>query len=178
MNRLNIKIYNYFYNKAIEKYNQYHPDYKFTITDKEKSDAIDDIFSSLPFEEIEAIRVCIHHSYIENKNVWKDRDKRAMLKRFNIATRHMHYPANICKAVSEFYNTNPDGNSYIHLLYNEDFGFCRYIVNALNKSGIYSREQLMRHLSLGWEYLWSIPGCGDGARQEILRAIDRWNENR
>lgn len=58
-----------------------------------------------------------------------------------------------------------------------DLDGAQYIVTALRKSGIFTKKQLYKHLSLGYYYLWSIPGCGNVAIQKILKAIDKW-ENR
>jgi hypothetical protein len=84
----------------------------------------------------------------------------------------MYSPLNIKIAVPTYYTIRSKKKTPLCV---EDFDDKKYILNALKKSGIIYREQLLRHLDIGWYYLWTIPRCGDNARQIILQAIDRWN---
>lgn len=187
----NERIYDYFYNKVREFNKQLYVNNnlydEITMTDEKKTEVITEILDSLPFDESDAIQICVHHSNFMNKSIWGGRDKKKVIKQFETATKHMYSPINIAKAVPDFYISPeklfekydvPSYNSFDteKILTKEDFGNKQYIITALNKSGIYTQYQLLKHLSLGWYYLWTIPGCGDGARQQILMAVDRWNK--
>ena len=169
MNKQNVKIYDYFYSMVIRT-----SKLKVEISDEEKSKAIDDIFNDMDFEDINAIRTITHHRDIMNPSIWKGVDKKKIHKKYETAWKRMYYPQHIAIAVPWFYETEP----YVIVekpnfkLKEEDFDGKKYIITALNKSGIYYRYQLKKHLSLGWRYLWTIPGIGDGAKQTILTAID------
>jgi hypothetical protein len=162
MNRQNVKIYNYFYSDFLKTMK----DTSFA-TNEFKSAAIEDILGTLDFDFQTAIRICVHHSAFTQKGVWKATDKKFMKKRFITASRHMYYPSNIRIAVPWFYDVKQDELIEVNDL------FDKRLINALNKSGIYYKSQLRKHLSVGWRYLWTLPGIGDGARQTILTAIDK-----
>jgi hypothetical protein len=94
------------------------------------------------------------------------------MKDYQIAKRHMYAPNSIRIAIPKFYKIKI--NHEETKLHKSDFDDQKYIMTALEKSGIDTREKLFKHISLGWYYLWTIPGCGDAARQSILMAIDKW----
>lgn len=162
MNRENVRIYDYFYG-AGKLYMAIYLD------DEIKSNKIDEIFNTLPFEEQNVIRTCVHHSRIGNKSIWNSlNERRKLMKKFETASRHMYYPSNIEIAIPGFYKCT---GKRLTKITEVDFGK-KYIVTALNRSGIYYKEQLKIHLDNGWRFLWTIPGIGDGARISIITAID------
>lgn len=162
----NSKIYDYFYKEFALKE-------KYVITNEYKATIIEQIFTELDYEQKEAIRVYIKNRGYMNLAIWSGYDKKTIVKRFEVAQRHMWSPKNIELAVAGFYSDNKLCKTK---LTKRDFGDRTYILNALSrKSGIEYKEQLLKHLDNGWYFLWCIPGCGDGARKEILVAIDKWN---
>ena len=183
--RENVEIYDFFYTsilRASEKWVIRHKGTKYErmvkvnpeLSDEEKTKAINTIFDTLSFEDKNAIRIRIHHRKFMNQAVWKGTDKKKILKQFETAWTRMYYPKNIAIAIPWFYDIPPyitDGKATM-AINKDDFGGKKYIVTALNKSGIYYRCQLKKHLSLGWRYLWTIPGIGNYAKQIILTAID------
>jgi len=161
------RIYDHYYAHLAAKEN-------YEITNDYKTLIIEDIFKQLDYDYKEAIRLNVKNANIMNPSVWKKIDKKTYAKNLAIGNRHMMSPLSIGKAISGFYSNKSLCKT---LLTKWDFGGKQYIITALNKkSEIYYKEQLLKHLSMGWHYLWTIPGCGDGARQSILEAIDKWNE--
>lgn len=160
------KIYDYFYKEfAVQS--------KYKISNEYKASIIETIFRELDYDYKEAVRVFIRNNKYANSAVWSGYDKKTIIKRFEVAKRHMWSPKNIELAVNGYYT---DKKLCKTRLTKRDFGDKTYILNALaNKSGIMYKEQLLKHLDNGWYFLWCIPGCGDGARKEILIAIDKWN---
>lgn len=169
MNKNNIKIYDYFYKEMAKKENIYS-----VLSSKFKSDAIDDIFSEgFDIEEKQNIELCIHNMGYLNKGIWKNHNKKKAMRKFEKSVRHMYNPKNIAKAIPGYYN-KPEAimiSSSMEIT-KEDFGGKKYIVTALNKSGIIYKSQLKKHLSNGWRFLWTIPGIGPGAMWTILEAVD------
>lgn len=165
------RIYDYYYGKLAA-------DNNYEISNDYKTLIIEDIFKQLDYEYKEAIRLNVKNRNITHPNVWKKVMSKYVYKVYAknlaIGNKHMMSPLSIEKAVAGFYSNKSLCKTP---LTKWDFGGKQYIITALNKkSEIYYREQLLKHLSMGWHYLWTIPGCGDGARQSILEAIDRWNE--
>lgn len=161
------KIYDEIYGPFAEKE-------KYEVTTEYKGEIIDYIFSDIDFQYTTALRAFIkyHHDYTIASKMSKI-DKKTLMKNYEIGRKRMFAPKHIASAINGYYDIKKKDQ---HILTAEDFGRAKYVVTALNKSGIYTKEQLYKHLSNGWWYLWTIPGVGDGARQKILTAIDRWNE--
>lgn len=161
------KIYNYFYEKFAKQK-------KYEISDQTKADIIDMIFNDISFSEQIAIKSVIRFkSYVNGYDAASKSTgipKSTLMKQFETATKHMYSPKNIGTAVNGYYYVRGAET----ILTKMDFSGKQYIVTALERAGIRSREQLFKHLNNGWYYLWTIPGCGDGARQKILMAIDKW----
>jgi hypothetical protein len=162
----NSKIYDYFYKEFAVKS-------KYKISNEYKATIIEEIFKDLDYDFKEAVRIYLRNRNYANPSVWKKYDKKAIVKKFELVKRHMWSPKNIELAVKGYYSNKRLCKTK---LTKYDFGDKAYILNALvNKYGIEYKEQLLKHLNNGWFFLWCIPGCGDGARQEILIAIDKWN---
>jgi len=165
------RIYDHIYGHIASKEN-------YKITNATKSSRIEKILTTMDFDEKTILRACCKYfNYDETFEMAakvSKIDKKRLAKYYKLAKRHMYSPNNIRLAVPGFYNITKLNQKS---LTKEDFYGQQYIVTALNKSGIDTREKLLKHLSLGWYYLWSIPGCGDNARQYILMAIDKWNED-
>ena len=160
------KIYDHFYKRIADKVG-------YKITNATKVKIIDRIFKDLSWDDQTAIRATIKYEGYNRNTTSKITgiESKKLFKSFDIASRHMYYPKNIKLAVPKYYTVRSKKKK---VLTAEDFGGKKYVLNALSKSGIIYKEQLMKHLELGWYYLWTIPGCGDVARQIILKAIDRW----
>jgi hypothetical protein len=156
-----------------EIYGNFAKKEKYEVTTEYKGEIMDYIFSDMSFQDSTAIKAyCKYHDFNRAAKI-SGMDKKVLMKNYEVARRHMYSPKNIATAINGYYIINKK-NQYE--LKAEDFGGSKYIITALNKSGIHTKEQLYKHLSNGWWYLWTIPGCGDGARQKILTAIDKWNE--
>jgi hypothetical protein len=161
------KIYDNYYKRIADLKN-------YKITDKTKAVKIDKIFKDLDFEDQVAIKIAVRYSNIPRKQTVKILEAKSynhLIKAIDKAERHMYSPNNIRIAVPTYYSIKKKKMS---LLLEKDFSDKRYILNALHKSGFMYREQLLKHLELGWYYLWTIPGIGDNAKQLILKAIDNW----
>lgn len=159
------KIYDHFYGKFAKQK-------KYVITDAYKSEIISHIitYGGVSFNDLAIIDAfMIYKTPLHVTKVLKQYTIGQANKAYDIAVRHMYSPQNIAMAVNGYYNVK-NGTKISEY----DFGGKKYIVRALNKAGIEYREQLYKHLSNGWYYLWTIPGCGDAARQKILIAIDDW----
>lgn len=173
------KLYYCFYEKFVNQIG-----YKPSKT--EINDGIAAIISNLEWSEAEVLRA--YARYVFSKKPAKDDtifglaerntgiSSKKLYKKFNIAKRHLYAPNNISLLVPNYYKLPPKDVREYHKLTKEDFDGSKYIVTALNKSQIYYMEQLKKHLSNGWYYLWTIPGIGDNGRQKILIAIDNWNK--
>ena len=146
---------------------------KYTISNTTKASRIEKILNEFDFEERTALRCCCRYSDINVAVKISGIDKKVLSKNYKLARRHMYAPNNIQIAVPKFYKLKLKNETK---LTKYDFGGQQYILTALLKAGIDTKEKLYKHLSLGWYYLWTIPGCGDNARQYILMAIDKWNE--
>ena len=176
-----LKIYEYFYDKFLKQT-------KLTLTRDEKINAIDAIMDSLSWNDSNVLRLYIRYYYtikksnIEPYTIFGVASKMSgipenkLRKLFDIATRHMYAPDFIVTAVPTYYKYSKDLVEVPALLIKEDFGNKKYIVTALNKQGFMYNYELKRHLSNGWYYLWTIPGIGDAARQQILITINKWEE--
>ena len=199
-NTLNVKIYDHFYGYLAKREGIKELD------DDTKVTVIESILHNEEWAVSNAIRAYINYNCNIDKAVKNTGiDKKELKKHFNTGCRHMYFPNNIAEAIPNFYSkyinnldlyTDKKGDIRIvgtkqlasevlctidkkqdKFISKLDFNGAQYIVNALHKSGIYTKRQLYKHLSLGYYYLWSIPGCGNIAIQKILRAIDKW-ENR
>lgn len=152
---------------------------KTKIKNSTKSARVEKILATMDFDEATALRLCCKNSlrftdpHFERIAKISGIDRKKLVKDYNLGTRHMLSPNNIRIAVPSFYNLKGKNNTRTEIK-DSDFGQQKYIKTRLNNSGIYTREVLLRHLSLGWYYLWTIPGCGDNARMSILLAIDKW----
>lgn len=153
-------------------YGQFAKQKKYVVTDEYKSVLMDNIFTTLPENEQTAIKLITRgHSYDHAAKLAR-MDKKVLVKSYTTGYRHLQSPQNIAIAVNGYYDITSGPKTP---LTEEDFGNRKYVLTALKKAGIIYREQLFKHLNNGWRYLWTIPGCGDGARQYILTAIDRWD---
>ena len=149
----------------------------YKITNRTKSARIEKILADMEFEEKTALRCYCKYKGLSNginiaAKVSKV-SKKKLLKSYKLAKRHMYAPNNIKIAIPRFYKLRKKNQ---RRLTEYDFDGQKYILNALLKSGIDTKEKLYKHLSLGWYYLCTIPGCGSNARISILSAIDRWRD--
>lgn len=150
----------------------------YKVSNSTKSARIEQILATMDFEEKTVLRACCKYQGLYSSGtaskVTKIEQKR-LAKIYKQARRHMYAPNNIRIAIPKFYKI-----SKVHQkkLSEYDFDGQKYIYTALLKSGLDTKEKLVKHLSLGWYYLWTIPGCGDNARQTILLTIDKWNSNK
>jgi hypothetical protein len=156
-------IYDKYYGKFAEKI-------KYSISEGTKTTIIGRIFKTLPFQDQQAILIMVRYKSYEIASRILGIDKRKLIKNYDIAVRHLYSPKNITKAAPKYYTMPKTHRTEIT---SDDFE--NRILNSLKKSGIIYREQLYRHLDMGYYYLWTIPGCGDAARQKILMTIDKWN---
>ena len=167
--RENIKIYNDIYLKFAKQL----PDY-----DEKKDDnraiLTGIVVSNLPLHEEIAIRSFYRYGDYHKASKMTNVDQKTFSKSVSSARRHLESPNNIATVVLNYYGFNIN-MSESQVLTKEDFGNSHRVVNSLNKSGIYYKVQLILHLSNGWHYLWTIPGCGEGARKLILLALDKWD---
>ena len=161
------RIYDYFYKKFADRV-------KYKITNGSKVKIIDQIFKDISWDFQTAIRAGVKYNGFSTwtKTKITKIEAKQLAKTFDTAMKHMYSPNNIRLAVPKYYNIRSKKKTP---LTKEDFGHKTYVLTALQRSGIIYREQLLKHLDIGWYYLWTIPGCGDVARQIILRAIDKWN---
>lgn len=169
-------IYDYFYtNRFPKEFKDYNP------TTQDKNSIMLEIFKD-HFEIEDNIRNYMHNIRYSNINAWKKtkgttdevakKERRAIMKKFDsTSNKFMYNPNNIRLAIPNFYKTEYNAE---HLLKIEDFGNKKYILTALHKSSIYTREELLAHLRYGYTLLFTIPGCGQGAIQNILHAMDVW----
>lgn len=170
-NRKLITVYETFYGTIRKRLT--FSDELSTPTDAKKVEMIKEILADMPYINQIAIISCTNYSTYHAASSITGIEVNRLKKSFELGIKILHYPKNIEIAIPGFYNYGIE-EDYCTPLRKEMFGDRKYIVTALNKSSIVYKEQLMRHLSLGWYYLWSIPGCGDAARQAILKAIDNW----
>ena len=165
------KIYDQFYS-------QFAKQAKYKITNKTKVNIIANIFEHMSLSDQIAIRSAIVYHYnfeLAAKNL-NGMSKKKLSQQYETAVFHMYYPSNISLAVPKYYKVNTKTKNPHIVLKESDFGGNKYIITALEKkSGIIYREQLLKHLSNGYLFLWTLPGCGDKARRSILMAIDKWN---
>jgi len=148
-----------------------------TNISKTKTEHVQDIMNILDdMPQICKIAMVIGSRY----NTWRAASnmcgipKKKLIQQYNLAIKYMYRPLNIAKAVPKFYDVKRYSYTDKQLT-KLDFNNKQYIITALNRSGIYTKEQLLKHLSLGYFFLWTIPGIGDTARQIILKTLDRWN---
>ena len=160
------KLYDKYYKKFADQI-------KYEITNGTKAKIMDQIMRELTWNDQTALRAMVtYHSYeVASKNTGID--KKTLQHHYDIAVRHIYSPRYISMAVPKYYKLKNYNDT--KELTADDFGGKTYIVNALKKkSGIYYKEQLLKHLSNGWYFLWTLPGCGAGARMTILMSIDKW----
>ena len=162
------EIYDYFYEKFCRKA-------KYSCKNTTKSKVIDRIFSELSWDHQTAIRAMVKYSKFDNYVATKITgiDIKKLNKLFEVGARYMYSPRCIKMAVPKFYKITTKKKTKLNV---GDFDNRKFILTALNKQGIEYREQLYKHLSMGWHYLWTIPGVGNLAKEKILKAIDKWNE--
>lgn len=168
-------IFDYFYGKFIKSMRN-RGKKPFVVSINKQMYVIDNILTSMPYEYSNAIKLKMKYGNFITASKVSSIDKKKLSGYYDTAVKRMYSPKNIEMAVPGYYpkpRTEEDEANF-HRLTEADFGNCKYILTALHKSNIYYREQLMQHFSLSWFYLWTIPGCGDGARQKILLAIDKW----
>lgn len=145
------------------------------LSSSTKSARIEKILADMDFEEKTVIRACCRYETIgagidvavKMTNI----NRKKVIRLFKQIKRHMYSPLNISIAIPNFYKLKLNDETKFT---DSDFGGQKYISRALIKAGLDTREKLYKHLSLGWYYLWTIPGCGDNARQSILISIDNW----
>ena len=138
-----------------------------------KSDRMDRILSQLDYKDVVSIRSYYKYHDFGKAAKLSGMDKRILAKNFDIAKRHLYSPKLITIAMPYYYSIAKSDTQ--HKLTIDDFEGNKYILSALERSGLDTRERLLKHLANGWYFLWTIPGCGDNARQCILMAIDKWN---
>lgn len=168
-------IFDYFYGRFVRDMKK-RGNKGFSVNINKQISVIDNIFASMPYEYSNAIKLKIKYKDFIRASKVSSIDKKKLVGYYDTAVKHMYYPKNIELAVPGYYpkpRTEEDEENF-HKLIESDFGNNKRIITALHKSNIYYREQLMQHLSLSWFYLWTIPGCGEGSRQGILMAIDKW----
>lgn len=160
------------YSKLYDQiYGRFATQRKYSVTTDYKATLMDNIFTTLPVDEITAVRVMLkgYGSYDHAAKIAK-MDKKVLLKSYELGMKHLLSPNNIAIAVNGYYDIKGTKTPITKW----DFDERQYIVSGLAKSGIIYREQLYRHIDNGWYFLWTIPRCGDVARQSILKAFDKW----
>lgn len=145
----------------------------YKISNKFKIIIMDRIFTNIPENEAIAVKILSKGYTYDQAAKLAKMDKKVLLKSYDLAMKHLMSPKNISIAVHNYYKVR---KKKVTKFTEADFGGRKYIITALERSGITCREQLYMHLDNGWYYLWTIPGCGDAARQAILKAIDTWDE--
>lgn len=170
MNKNNVKVYDHFYSTMLIKELMSRKTKLDSFTNQDKSTAIEKIFENFSIEEQYAIKITIDHMGYLNQGIWKEVDKKKLMRKFEKLSKRMYNPQNIAIAIPGYYDLKRNTTS--KTIVKSDFGNKSYIVTALNKSGITHRCQLQKHLSNGWRFLWTIPGIGPGAMWSILEAID------
>lgn len=125
-------------------------------------------------EQIAIKAYCRYGDYHKASKMTKI-DQKILARSVESAIRHLRGPQCISFLDPSYYDKYTIKGGNVHPLSKYDFGGKQYIVTALNNCGIKTREALLKHLSNGWYYLWTIPGCGDTARQYILMALDQWD---
>ncbi|MBR6289165.1 MAG: sigma-70 family RNA polymerase sigma factor [Acholeplasmatales bacterium] len=130
------------------------------------------VVDNLPPHEQIAIRSFYRYGDYHKAAKMTNVDQKTFSKSVSSARRHLESPNNIALVVPDYYKIDYDNSK---ALTKEDFGNKQYVITQLHRSGIYYKEQLIKHLSNGWNYLWTIPGCGEGARKLILLALDNWD---
>lgn len=166
-------IYEHFYGKFVRSMRGKRP---FRVSPQRQVTVIDTVLASLPYEYANAVRLKMKYLNFTTASKVSSIPKKKLTSYYDTAVKRMLSPKNIELAVPGYYpkpRTEEEEVNF-HRLTEEDFGNNKYVITALHKSNIYYREQLMKHLSTTWFHLWTIPGCGDGARQKILLAIDKW----
>jgi len=166
------RIYDHFYAK-------FYNDVKKSgvgIRNNTKTSRIRKILDQLSYEDRSDILDYFHYRQFKNPNAWKSKgiDMKKLTKRFETCSRYMYNPKFIEIAAPGYYTRY--NNLKIKIFNEWDFGGKKYVITALNKAGIFNRDQLYAHLKHGWYFLWTIPGCGDGARQRILMTLDEWEK--
>lgn len=166
-----VKIFNNYYGKICE-------DMPVRLADNQKAEGMRLILSTIPYNYQIAVVSCNQYSTYHAASKMTNIPETKLRKNLDMGIKYIYYPKNIKIANQYFYNISHICDKIKEnptFLTAETFDNRKYIITALNRSGIMYKEQLMRHLSLGWFYLWTIPGIGDAAKQTILKTIDKWN---
>ena len=191
MNTEYTKIYDHFYGNHA-KAARYNP------SDDEKIKAISYIFNAVNnWREQQAVRACVRYnafgvggytSAVKNTGI----SKKELVKYYEQGKRHMYAPLMIAIAVPGFYypnhNKNENPDEYWEKITLEDMGNNPRYLRALNRQGIYYKNQIKIHLTANsewtswngkynWYFLWTIPGIGDGGKQTILRFLEELHQN-
>lgn len=161
-----VKIYDHVYSK-FAKEKSYEPSNAY------KTEIIATIFNKMEMRHSMAIEAYVRYKDFKKAAKMMGCSPKLFSNVYDNAMRHMYSPQNIATAVLNYYEIEGDETP----LTDFDFGGRKYIMTALGKAGLYSKERLMKHLSNGYYYLWTIPGCGDVARQTILIAVDKWDRH-
>ena len=166
------KEYTRIYNELYKKFAKQMPDYK-ENGDEFYIENMQTVINRLPVSEQIAIRSYYRYGNYHRASAMTKVEQKTFSKSISSARRHLESPNNINTIVPGYYSIDlPEEPTK---LTKEDFGNNQRIVNRLEESNIFYKEQLIKHLSNGWNYLWTIPGCGEGARKLILLALDKWD---
>lgn len=159
------KLYNRYYQPLADQVN-------YKISDRTKILRMSIILKNLTFEDYTALTAFLN-TYSRKSRAYTYTDKQ-IYKWYEVAIKHIYHPKNIAIAIPKYYKVPKKKSTLLRL---DDFNGKKYILNALDKkSNFIYREQLLRHLSNGYHFLWTIPGCGDEARKTILMALDKWRK--
>ena len=159
-----VKIYDHVYSR-FAKEKSYEPSNAYKI------EIISTIFNNMDMRHSMAIEAYVRYKDFKKAAKILNCSPKLFSNVYDTAMRRMYSPQNIATAVLNYYEVQGQET----LLKDSDFGGRKYIITALDKAGLYSKERLMKHLTNGYYYLWTIPGCGDVARQRILMTVDAWD---
>ena len=163
------KEYKNIYLDLYKKFAIQMDDYK---TDTKYISKVSSVVETLPISEQIAIRAYYRYGDYHKASEMTKVEQKTFSKSISSAKRHLESPINIATVVPGYYDTDIQNRTTLSLA---DFNNKQRVINSLNKAGIFYKEQLIKHLSNGWNYLWTIPGCGEGARKLILLALDKWD---
>ena len=157
-------IYDKYYSRLASKI-------KYKPAQSTKVKAIDEIFWSLSWNDQQIIRACTkYHDNTAVMSKMMEWPKKKISKAIITAERHIYSPLNIAIAIPRYYSLGRG-----KFIKESDFDN-KYLFNRLIKSGLDTREKILRHIEDGYYLLWTIPGCGDESKIKLLTVIDKWKE--
>ena len=118
----------------------------FRVSPQRQVTVIDTVLASLPYEYANAVRLKMKYLNFTTASKVSSIPKKKLTSYYDTAVKRMLSPKNIELAVPGYYP----------------------------KPRTEEEEVNFHRLTTTWFHLWTIPGCGDGARQKILLAIDKW----